>query len=202
MRYLIIVFLCIPLLSYSQADTIIKNNVLESHFSYKHHNPLYVKYKLYQGGGNCNRSQFCFKTNNLPHSATKNDYAYSGYDIGHLCPAEDFSYDCSLEQETFYFYNAIPQTPNLNRGIWKHFENEIRKDSQHDSLLIICGAVYDDVDKINSISVPVNCWKVVKSLSTNKILYCLWFTNGMEDNEVKHLPLEQLEKFIGYKLGL
>lgn len=187
----------------AQCDTTIRNSVLISHFSYKYHNPLYVTYKLYKGGGDCNRSQFSFKTDDIKNSPTKKDYVGSGLDIGHLCPAEDFSYDCELEKQTFYFYNAIPQYPNLNRGIWKTFENNIRDDSQHDSLLVICGGIYNKIKIEGSeVSIPTHCWKVVKSLTTGKIMYCLLFTNQKEKNSVKHITIIQLEKLIGYKLHL
>ena len=196
----ILALLLIPLISYSQ-DTIV-NKILTSYFSNTYHNPTHVSYKLYKGGGDCNRSNLSFTTAGLINSSTKSDYKASGLDIGHLCPAEDFAYDCTLEKETFYFYNAVPQYPNLNRGIWKHYETEIRKDSQTDSLLIIAGAIYKHGFTISNtkVHIPIFCWKLVKSLSTGKILYCLLFTNESEKNTVKHISTNQLEKLIGYKI--
>ncbi len=184
---------------FSQVDTIIKNPILESHFSYKYHNPLYVKYKLYQGGGNCNRSQFRFVTDNVKYSATSKDYVASGYDQGHLVNAEDFANDCAKEKYTFKFYNCVPQTPNLNRGIWKSYESKIRILSQKDSLLIICGSIFS-TNKIpnTQVAIPDYCWKIVKSLSTGKVIYCLLFTNLMENNSVKSIPLTDLTKKLGY----
>ena len=49
-----------------------------------------------------------------------------------------------IELITFRFYNALPQTPKLNRGIWKHYETEIRKLSQNDSILIITGSIFSN----------------------------------------------------------
>lgn len=192
----------------STQDTIIKSKILECHFSYKYRNPIYVKYTLYKGGGDCNRSKYHFKTGKVKNSATADDYAHSGYDIGHLASAEDFAFNCGLDSLTFFFYNAVPQTPNLNRGIWKTYEERIRELSQKDSLLIICGAVfpqnYKTLNNKGLVAIPSNCWKVVKSLSTGKILYILWFTNEMEDhNSVQSkMTLEELEKKIGFTLNL
>ena len=190
-----------PTLLFSQAvDTIIKTSVYESHFSFKYKNPLHVKYKLYKGGGDCNRSQFKFKVDSFKKTATNSDYRYSGYDEGHMVSAEDFAYDCVKMGWTFRFYNCIPQTPSLNRGIWKSYETRIRKLSQSDSLLIVCGGIYEDRCLPNTeVYVPTYCWKIVKSLSTGKIIYALLFTNEFEKNSVKNMPVEELEKKIGYK---
>lgn len=194
--------------SAQRVDTIIRTHILESHFSNKYKNPILVSYKLYHGGGDCNRSRFHFKTGGVKNSATSNDYLYSGYDIGHLASAEDFAYNCSLDSLTFFFYNAIPQAPNLNRGIWKTYEEKIRSLSQKDSLFILCGGVFlVDGQTLNNkgvVAIPKYCWKVVQSLSTKKILYILWFTNEIEvHNSVQTgLTLQELEKKIGFTLKL
>jgi len=185
-----------------KVDTIIKTPIYESYYSYTYKNPLYVKYKLYKGGGDCNRSQFTFKVDNFKKTATHKDYAYSGYDEGHMVNAEDFAYDCIKMGWTFKFYNCMPQTPKLNRGIWKSYETEIRKVSQSDSLLVICGGIYEDRCLPGSeVYVPTYCWKVVKSLRTGKIIYVLFFTNEMETSSVKKMTVEQLEKKLGYKIN-
>lgn len=202
-KLLLIIFISfLNLYANAQIDTIIKNNTLTSYFSYANHNPIYVKYILYHGGGDCNRTQFTFKTGNVKNSATKNDYVASGYDIGHMCPAEDFAYDCNYEVNTFFFYNALPQTPNLNRGIWKHYETEIRNLSQKDSLIVFCGGIFDNHTIPNTkIQIPVKCWKVVFDYKTKKLLYVLLFTNDAENNSVKTtMTLEELEKLINLKL--
>ena len=186
--------------SAQSVDTIIKNSVYKSYYSFKYKNPLYVKYKLYKGGGDCNRSQFAFKVDDIKNTATIHDYANSGYDKGHMANAEDFAYDCVKMGLTFKFYNCIPQTPKLNRGIWKSYESKARKLSQTDSLEIICGGIYEDRHLPNSdVTLPTYCWKIIKSLSTGKIIYALLFTNEMEENSVKNMPVEELQKKIGYK---
>src|SRR5579872_4199445 len=45
----------------SLPDTVITNDVYTSYFSYKYHNPLYVQYKLYKGGGKCDREKEGFR---------------------------------------------------------------------------------------------------------------------------------------------
>lgn len=193
MRFFIFILILIPISLFSQKDTLVNNSLYESLYSYTNKSPIWVRYTLYKGGGDCNRSQFNFKS--MRGSASNKDYVASGFDKGHLVPAEDFSYNCDLVEKTFYFYNVVAQYPNMNRGTWKSYESKVRNLSQTDSLSITCGCVYG-ADKIptTSVSIPSRCWKVVKSLKTNEILICVIFTNNKEKNSVKKVKLDQILK--------
>lgn len=197
----VIIYLFIGLNAKGQeVDTVIRNDIYASYFSYQLHEPLYVVYKLYQGGGDCDRKAFHFKTGGIEYSARPRDYKASGYDEGHLADAKDFAYDCEKEEETFRFYNCVPQTKKLNRGIWKHFETEIRKESQGDSLLIISGSIFSDkAIGEDNIAVPEYCWKVVFSLTTNEIIKCLIFPNDDSDT-YDNISIEELKNKLSYKL--
>jgi endonuclease G, mitochondrial len=170
-------------------------------YSYRFKSPLHVSYKLYRGGGDCSRSGYGFVNGNS--TATRRDFQNSGYDMGHLCNAEDFAYDCRRMKQTFIFYNAIPQTPELNRGIWKKYETEIRLRSQQDSLLIIAGGIYRQPYKSigHGVYIPKYCWKVVQSLTTKKVLYCQLYTNTSKP-VMKNVKTYELERMLGYKLPL
>ncbi len=58
--------------------------------------------------------------------ARKADYAKSGYDIGHQANDADMDWDVTVERESFILTNMAPQTPALNRGIWKVLETDVR----------------------------------------------------------------------------
>jgi endonuclease G len=183
------------------AQSIVNRGIYKVNFSNTLHEPLWVSYKLYQGGGDCNRNAFHFKNDiDSLQTATDADYAQSKYDKGHLANAEDFAYDCSKDELTFRYYNCLPQTPNLNRGVWKTNETQIRKWSQSDSLLIICGGTFGK-KKIGKIAVPDYCWKVVQSLSTKQILFCGWFTNSTPATE-QNITFKDLENRTGLQLQL
>lgn len=187
----------------AQIDTVIKNDIYQSYFSYKYHEPVYVTYKLYQAGGDCSRVGDVFKTGGLKQSATAKDYSHSGYDEGHLADSKDFAFDCKKQEETFRFYNCVPQTPNLNRGVWKHYETEIRIASQFDSLLVICGSTFTNKVLPNTqVAIPDYCWKVVQFLNTKEVKYCLLFTNTIDNNIVKVVTLQDLQTQLGYILPL
>jgi len=159
------------------SQIIVDKGIYKANFSNTFHEPRYISYILYKGGGNCNRDKFSFK-NDDPRleCATDSDYAGSHYDKGHLANAEDFAFDCAKDELTFRYYNCLPQTANLNRGIWKKNETQIREWSQSDSLYIICGGFFGN-RKIGKIAVPSYCWKVVQSVSSKKVLFCGWFSN-------------------------
>lgn len=54
------------------------------------------------------------------------DYRYSGYDRGHNAPAAAFKRSREAMSTTFLLSNMSPQTPKLNRRIWKNLEEQIR----------------------------------------------------------------------------
>lgn len=189
-----------PLFSQIKADTIVKTPIYTSYFNDSLHEPLYVVYTLYKGGGDCSRTGDVFVTNGLPNSAISEDYAHNGYDEGHMADSKDFAFNCALQKMTFRFYNCVPQTPKLNRGCWKVLETQVRKESQSDSLLIICGNIYGNktIGK-NKIGVPDFCYKIVYSLSTKKLLHCRLFPNDNSDS-FKDVSVEDITKLINYKL--
>lgn len=152
-----------------------------------------MSYTLYKGGGDCDRSKFRFSNDiDSAMTATDRDYAGSGYDKGHLANAEDFAFDCVSDEMTFRYYNCLPQTPNLNRGLWKRNENDIRKWSQNEKLYIICGGYFRG-QKIGEAAVPSHCWKVVQSVETRKVLFVGWFSNTSKAR-LDTLTIDDLEK--------
>lgn len=198
MKIIIYLLLLSTTLCSQTVDTIIYRGIYQSHVSYKLKQPVYVKYKLYKGGGDCKRDKFVFK-NELQIPLLEKEYNKSGFDRGHLANSEDFAYDCIKDELTFRYYNCLPQTPNLNRGTWKSWEGIIRQESQTDSLLIITGGIWND-SIVNGINVPKYCWKVVRSLKTKKITHVLLFKNQRKDAWCREIDLIELEKILGYKV--
>ena len=183
------------------AQSIVRTPIYTVNFSNALHEPLWISYKLYRGGGECGRAKFRFHNDiDSLQTATDNDYARSGYDKGHLANAENFAYDCTKDELTFRYYNCLPQTPNLNRGVWKVNEEQVREWSQSDSLLVVCGGSFGK-KKIGRIAVPDYCWKVVQSLSNKKVLFCGWFTNTSSATE-EDITVNELTKRTGFHIQL
>ena len=55
---------------------------------------------------------------NQRQAVVTQDYARSGYDRGHMCPAGDSKWSGEAMKESFYMTNICPQHPNLNGGDW------------------------------------------------------------------------------------
>ena len=186
-----------------KCDTVIDAGIYKSYVNYQLREPIYVSYILFDGGGDCDRTKFRFKNDTHILLESDLDYRHSGYDKGHLANAEDFAGDCKKDEQTFRYYNCLPQTPNLNRGVWKEWETKIRKESSHDSLLIICGGKWSvNCLHVNGMAIPDTCWKVVYSLKCKQVLHVLIFTNLMEGSTVKETDIAILYKVLGYKLKL
>ena len=190
--FILILFISISCFSQNieRYDTIIDMKYYKSYYNKDIQTSSFVIYKLYKGGGNESRSSMSFKPyNKLPHF----NYTKSGYDRGHLVPAEDFANDKDKLKSTFYYINCVPQTVKLNRGSWKKYEGEIRKLSQTDSLIIICGGC----DYINGNLIPQNCFKIVYNLKNKKCIYSLLFYN--DDSNIVIVE-KKLKKTITFKL--
>ena len=201
------IMLCALSVKAQGPDTVICNAIYSAAFSYEYKEPLFVTYKLYKGGGNCRRTSFRFGNDAKLNCASDKDYKGSGYNRGHLANAEDFAGDCINEKITFMYYNALPQTPNLNRGIWKAWETRIRNESQNDSLLITCGGFFNSQSKrlVGGAAVPDTCWKVVQSLTkldnngNFKVLYALIFTNDIL-SKIIFIDMGFIEKRLGFSI--
>jgi endonuclease G len=167
---LVVLFFSAISLSAQHVDTVIKAGIYKSYYCYALKDPLYVTYTLYKGGGGCDRDEqgFSFKKCGV-QTASDDDYSGSGYDKGHLANAEDFADDCDNEEKTFCYYNCVPQTIKLNRGIWKTWEEKTRVLSQTKKLFVIAGAIYGNKTiGPHDIGVPDYCYKIVLENKTKK----------------------------------
>ena len=162
MRYIIILsalFLAHANMIMSQEplsyDTIIDRGWYQSYFNQAHSTVSFVRYQLHKGGGSESRKGMTWV-----HSVGDRvfPYAHSGYDKGHLAPAQDFAWSRAAMLATFDYCNALPQAPALNRGAWKKLETKVRKWSQYDTLSIECGGL--SFDSIRHM-VPKYFYKVV-----------------------------------------
>lgn len=96
-------------------------------------------------------------------SAYAESYRGSGYDRGHLKPAGDSKTSRSEMSKSFMMTNMIPQTPSLNRGIWRVLEQDIRNWSVKYSVVhVSTGPSLSTKTRIGQgVRVPTACWKAV-----------------------------------------
>ena len=156
----------------SHANTTDKNNLLVAHVEYT------LSYNKNQGGpnwvswhldsadrGNNGRSNTFRPDPQLPADCQirPTDYRGSGYDRGHQCPSADRTATSSSNSNTFLMSNMLPQTADLNRQVWRKFEEYCRSQLRGgaNELYILSGGV-GSVERIanNKVNVPASCWKI------------------------------------------
>ena len=94
------------------------------------------------------------------------DYARSGFDRGHMCPAGDNKWSQQAMRESFLLTNICPQAPSLNRGDWNDLEEKSRQwAKKYGAVYIACGPIYDTKrpKRIgnNKVAVPHAFYKVI-----------------------------------------
>ena len=78
--------------------------------------------------------------------ASREDYARSGYDKGHMAPRADMRWSEQALEESYYFSNVCPQDHELNSGVWRKIEELTRRMARHyGRAWVVCGPVYDSV---------------------------------------------------------
>lgn len=132
------------------------------------------------------------------------DYTGSGFDRGHMAPAADNQ--CSgpdAMKESFYFSNMTPQYGALNRGDWKSLELYTRKLAESkDSVKIWTGSV-GEIKKVQRLSIPEKCWKVVYIKNTGEWLAYIFNNDqskadGIENNKT---TIEEIQKLTNLKFN-
>ena len=107
---------------------------------------------------------------NPSSSATLQDYAGSsrvgsGYDRGHMAPAEDFRKFPEQMDESFYLSNMVPQNSNNNRGIWAALEKNVRYWAQkYEAAEVVTGPIYykgQSQGRLGTVEIPTHLYKVI-----------------------------------------
>lgn len=112
---------------------------------------------------------------NLPKGsrAENKDYVGTGFDRGHMAPAEDFRKNSVLMSQSFYLSNMVPQTPGLNRGIWRMLEAYVQNRVHNgETLYVITGPIFEGQLKTigaNHVGVPSHTFKVVINKATSSV---------------------------------
>jgi endonuclease G len=93
------------------------------------------------------------------------DYRRSGYDRGHMTPSGDMP-GAAAQDESFSLANMVPQTPQLNRGIWEGIESAVRRlAEQEGELFLVTGPAFagQELKSIgpDGVLVPSSTWKAV-----------------------------------------
>jgi DNA/RNA endonuclease G (NUC1) len=125
--------------------------------------------------------------NSLPSHFTvirHDHYTNSGYDRGHLLRSKERSATEDDNRSTFILSNIIPQTPDLNRGVWLRFEDYYlnRMMRGNYNIYVVSGGTYHSGMTLRSeglVAVPDSCFKVVLFTPADKSPES-WTTQDLE----------------------
>jgi endonuclease G len=170
--------------------------------------PVWVSYTLTpQNALGCvPRSNGFAPDQSLPKGtrAELSDYAKSGYDIGHVAPNGDMSFNDRAEKESFLLTNMYPQLPGLNRGIWKLLETATRgwAVQRGHSIVVYVGAIYGPGDKTigeNKVVVPHMFYKIVTDTVTGEVMAFAFKHEGGQGNDLVkvRVSIDAIEKASG-----
>jgi endonuclease G len=141
----------------------------------------------------------------VPGSPTQTDYRGTGYDRGHLKPAADSKSSAAEMSNSFFMTNMAPQTPGLNRGIWKDLEADVRTWAEDfGRIYVLTGPSDEAIGRLPSgVEVPSHFWKAVLRLSPDTAAVAFWLPNstsipGSLDNY--RLSIDALEALLALDL--
>jgi endonuclease G len=112
-------------------------------------------------------------------SAACADYRGSGYDRGHGVPRGDMNRTPEVQADTFLLSNMAPQTPALNRGMWRWLEEDTRAwATKFHRVYIISGPVFIGDDNhlpSGRVGIPVEFYKIIIRKDTTGRLHAMAF---------------------------
>jgi DNA/RNA endonuclease G (NUC1) len=132
-------------------------------------NPLWVAYRVFDVPDLAHgKRPSRFRTDQRTRSLVRHDdYTHSGYDRGHMAPnfAIATRYGDAAQEETFLMSNIIPQTPHVNRHLWKDLEMSVAKRYGRcfGEVWVVTGPVFEPpFEKLKSgVSIPSAYYKII-----------------------------------------
>lgn len=131
-------------------------------------NPLWVEYRIFDVPELSSGPRTHFSTDQRTHAqVSSRAYIHSGYDRGHMAPNYGIAtrYGRAAQRQTFLMSNVIPQTPGVNRHIWKDLEMRVarRYGRYFSEVWVITGPVFQgEIRKLDSgVPIPSAYYKII-----------------------------------------
>lgn len=170
--------------------------------------PLWVAEHVRKGNfsGNAERDELDFIPDfDIPSDviASSSDYASSGFDKGHMAPAANFKSSQAAMNATFRFANAVPQTPQSNRGIWKKLEDATRELAiRRGDLYVVTGPIFfgSTRKKLNHrVSIPDATYKILIDSKRNSMTGFIIPNNSSpgKNFRIYQVKVREIEKLTG-----
>ena len=169
--------------------------------------PAWVTYQLSSENlaGEAQRSDDFRPDPRLPagQRAELPDYVGSGYDRGHMAPAAAFKRSEDAMTATFVLSNMAPQTPSLNRQIWRMLEQDVRELAiVVGSIWVFTGSLFLDDDGVptapatfigeNQVAVPTHFYKLILSEAAAGVFEMYGFVMANQAERLSGAPSDYL----------
>lgn len=208
LKRLLLGLLLVVSLSANSQTVVLKHKTYTATYDTQKNYPVLVEYWLTKAMLICDTRVprgNAFKPDPLAPKQTdlQSSYDGSGYDRGHNMNAEDNRCDKQGMDESFYFSNMTPQVPQLNRGVWKSLETEVREAAAvADSVKVWMGSV-GEIKKVGKLSIPTKCWKVIYIKKSGQYFAWIFPNEVPKDKTVKtyEVKIIDVEKLSGLKFG-
>lgn len=169
-----------------QGTTELCNMIYSSAYDYNNRRVIATFELLQPTGHVIQRKESFHADGRIPNPVYPSEYLKSGYDKGHMVPADD-SVSATQMYESFLMTNMTPQNPGLNRGEWKKLETRVRTATEEAGIPVhvVTGAMYLRPLVVNGLVVPSGYYKIVYLPSGTKAYYA----NNLTGSKVSEVPV-------------
>lgn len=145
----------------------------------------------------------------VPAAPKPSDYERSGYDRGHMAPNHAIvsRYGEEAQKKTFLMSNIAPQTPALNRGVWRNIEHRIADlwTARYGEIWVIVGCISSpgahEAVSGTDIDVPTAYYQIIvaqEGLDVRAVAVLFPQTVGWRDYPTRYIvSIDELEARTG-----
>ena len=107
--------------------------------------------------GSLSRPSSWYYSPSIPQSyqadLTSGTYSGSTYRRGHMCPNGSRNGNATMQKQTFYVTNQVPQIQNnFNSGIWSNLENAVQSLAKREEIYVVTGVAFHKVGESRTVN--------------------------------------------------
>lgn len=132
------------------------------------------------------------------------EYKGSGYDRGHMAPANDMRWSTQSMSDCFLMTNICPQDHDLNGGSWNKLELKVHAwAKRYGKIIVVTGPIFDNanhrIGNNNDIVVPAGFFKVVLDPSLNRAIGFVYENHEGGGGVARHAcSVDEVERITGH----
>ena len=171
--------------------------------------PVWCAYHVVRDAAheNANRPGFT-KDKSVPLAPAPDAYTRSGYDRGHMVPnyAIVTRYGQEAQKKTFRMSNIAPQSPALNRGVWRDIEHRIADlwTARYGEIWVIVGCISPRGSETlsgSNVDVPESYYQVIlaqEGMDVRALAVLFDQSVGWKEWAARHIvTIDELEELTG-----